>query len=322
MNHPDRLSNQMAAVTSCLLCNGDCLSSESYTINQIFSWWGEQGHSFSRKVLNQYRDFSRTALYTCKSCGFGIFSPMIAGTNEFYQELSSEGQGSYYSQETWEHRQALNDLQEYGSILEIGCGAGYFLERLKQRGKKVLGLELNAAAAAFARQREVSVKTTDIETIANSQQGRFEAVCLFQVIEHVAKPLEFLRHVLVCLKPGGLLILCVPNMAGILGKMDPTVSNVPPHHVTRWTPESLGLLGRHLHLTLVDLRYEPAYNFLRTYLGEWLRHHGIPEWITKQAWRLGLSLPIKFLRTLKPKGFKSLPGHTAYALFRKNEAMG
>ena len=307
----------MVTSLTCPLCQGDCHTSESYSISRIFSWWAEHGHSLSQKVLDQYREFHQTDLFTCSNCGFGIFMPAVVGTDEFYQELSGAGLGSYYSRETWEHRQALNDLQEYGSILEVGSGAGYFLERLKQQGKEVQGVELNAAAAAFARQRQVPVEAAAIEDFASQHRDRFEAVCLFQVIEHVAQPLDFLGHALTCLKSGGRLILSVPNMAGILGKMDPLVPNVPPHHVTRWTPEALGLLPRHFPLELVALKYEPAYDFLRPYVQDRLTHGRVPAWAAKQIWRLGLSLPVKLLRRVKPDGLQSLPGHTVYAVFRK-----
>jgi SAM-dependent methyltransferase len=307
----------MAATLTCPLCHGDCHTAESYSISRIFSWWGEHGHSLSQKVLDQYRDCDQTTLFSCGTCGFGIFMPTVVGTDEFYQELSGAGLGSYYSRETWEHRQALDDLKEYGSILEVGSGAGYFLERLQQQGKEIQGVELNAAAVACAQQRQIPVEAAALENFAADHRDRFEAVCLFQVIEHVAAPLDFLGYALTCLQSGGRLILSVPNMAGILGQMNPMVSNVPPHHVTRWTPAALGMLPRHFPLELVGLKYEPAYNFLRPYVQDRLRRGGVPEWAAKQIWRLGLSLPVKLLRRVKPDGFKSLPGHTVYALFRK-----
>jgi len=286
-------------------------------MSRIFSWWGEHGHSLSQQVLAQYRDVDQTTLFTCGTCGFGIFMPTVVGTDEFYQELSGAGLGNYYSRETWEHGQALDDLRECQSILEVGSGAGYFLERLQQQGKEVQGVELNAAAAAWAQQRQVPVEAAALEDFASEHRDRFEAVCLFQVIEHVAAPLDFLGHALTCLKSGGRLILSVPNMAGILGQMDPLVSNVPPHHVTRWTPTALGLLPVHFPLELVALRYEPAYNFLRPYVHDRLRRGGVPEWAAKQIWRLGLSLPVELLRQIKPDGLRTLHGHTVYALFRK-----
>jgi SAM-dependent methyltransferase len=307
----------MVTSLTCPLCRGDCQTSESYSMSRIFSWWGEHGHVLSQKVLDQYREVDHTDLFTCSNCGFGVFMPTVVGTDEFYQELSGAGLGNYYSRETWEHRQALDDLQPYRSILEVGSGAGYFLERLQQQGKEVQGVELNAAAAACAQQRQVPVEAACLENFATEHRDRFEAVCLFQVIEHVAAPLDFLGHALTCLKSGGRLILSVPNMAGILGRMDPMVSNVPPHHVTRWTPAALGMLPRHFPLELVGLKYEPAYNFLRPYVQDRLRRRGVPEWAAKQIWRLGLSLPVKLLRRVKPDGLQSLPGHTVYALFRK-----
>jgi SAM-dependent methyltransferase len=307
----------MVTSLTCPLCQGECHTSESYSFSRIFAWWGEHGHSLSPEVLDQYRDVDQTTLFTCSTCGFGIFMPPVVGTDEFYQELSGAGLSSYYSRETWEHRQALNDLEEYGSILEVGSGAGYFLERLQQQGKEVQGVELNAAAAAFARQRQVPVAAAALEDFAPGHGDRFEAVCLFQVIEHVAAPLDFLGHALTCLKSGGRLILSVPNMAGILGRMDPLVTNVPPHHVTRWTPTALGLLPMHFPLELVALRYEPAYDFLRPYFQDRLQHGGVPAWAARQIWRLGLSLPVKLLRRAQPDGLQTLHGHTVYAIFRK-----
>ncbi len=307
----------MTVTSTCPLCHGDYQASESYGLSRIFSWWREQGHAFTQKVLEQYRDFPQTELLICQNCGFGKFFPTPVGTDEFYRELSNSGQGAYYSRETWEHRQALDDLQPYDSVLEVGCGAGYFLEKLLQQGKTVQGVELNAAAAACARQRGVPVAAVALEEFAPRHRESFAAVCLFQVIEHVAEPLEFLHHALSCLQPGGLLVLCVPNMAGILGRMDPLVTNIPPHHVTRWTPKALGFLKNHFPVELIALRYEPAYNFLRPYLQQRLEHRGVPEWCIKLSWRLGLSPPLKLLRRLKPGGLQSLPGHTVYALYRK-----
>ncbi|MGB8991406.1 MAG: hypothetical protein WCD80_05075, partial [Desulfobaccales bacterium] len=62
MTQPDRLSQPLADTLTCPLCHGDYQSSESYNKSRIFSWWQEQGHLFSQKVLDQYRDFTQTSL--------------------------------------------------------------------------------------------------------------------------------------------------------------------------------------------------------------------------------------------------------------------
>lgn len=293
-------------------------ATESYSLGEIFGWWQEQGHHFSPKVLAQYSPETRTTLRRCLSCGFGVFDPVITGTDEFYQELSGRGQGGYYSRDTWEHRQALSDLTASRSVLEIGCGAGFFLERLQHQGKQVRGLELNAAAATLARSRGLAVEQASLEEFAVSGAERFEAVCLFQVLEHVAAPVQFLGHALTCLRPGGLLLVSVPNMAGILGRLAPLVANVPPHHVSRWTPEALRRLARLLQLETVAVKYEPVYNFLGPYFQERLQQWGVPAFVrANKLSRSLLSLPVKIMRAFKPQGLASLPGHTVYVALRR-----
>jgi hypothetical protein len=107
-------------------------------------------------------------------------------------------------------------------------------------------------------------------------------------------------------------------MAGILGKMAPLVSNVPPHHVSRWTPAALGRLSQRFQLAAAAWGYEPAYNLLPAYLQERFQARGVPAWIYRsKLWRFFQSLPLKLLRAFKPQGLKSLPGHTVYVILTK-----
>jgi hypothetical protein len=96
------------------------------------------------------------------------------------------------------------------------------------------------------------------------------------------------------------------------------VSNVPPHHVSRWTPEALARLARRFRLTAAAWGYEPAYNLLPAFFQERLKERGVPIWVHQnRLWRFFQSLPIKLLRAFKPQGLPSLPGHTVYAIFMK-----
>jgi SAM-dependent methyltransferase len=282
------------------------------------AWWEKNGHRFSPAVLEQYRQAGSTTLFTCAACGFGLFYPPLTGSDEFYQGISETGRGGYYSRDTWEHRQALQALQDCRKILEIGCGAGYFLEKMQAQGKGVQGVELNSAAARLARSRGVPVEQAALEDFAPLHREEFDAVCFFQVLEHVAQPLAFFENALTCLENRGRLFVSVPNMAGILGKMAPLVSNVPPHHVSRWTPQTLSRLAQRFRLTVAAWGYEPPYNLLPAYLQEQLKARGVPAWLYQnRVWRFLQSLPLKLLRTFKPRGLPSLPGHTVYAIFIK-----
>jgi SAM-dependent methyltransferase len=103
------------------------------------------------------------------------------------------------------------DARVPGELLEIGCGDGGFLQRMRLLGWKVQGIDFDAAAVALA-QRKLgpSVRTGQL-----SEQmfppGHFDAIVMNHVIEHVDDPLGLLAEVHRILKPGGLFTCVTPN---------------------------------------------------------------------------------------------------------------
>jgi GT2 family glycosyltransferase/tetratricopeptide (TPR) repeat protein/2-polyprenyl-3-methyl-5-hydroxy-6-metoxy-1,4-benzoquinol methylase len=123
-------------------------------------------------------------------------------------------------------------------ILDVGCGAGRLGAALKARQPcRITGLELDAVAAAAARTRLDEVHIGDVEgKLLPVLPESFDAVICGDVLEHLREPLDFLRRLRSCLRPGGVLIASVPN--------------VRHHSVVRsllegnWTYEPAGLLDR------------------------------------------------------------------------------
>lgn len=308
----------MSYPTICPICRGKlAINSESYEINDLFAWWQRDGFPFSARVRSQYPQTGTTDLLTCVTCGFGIFYPTWVGTEDFYRELFQLGGPGYYARDTWEHREALQDLSACRNILDVGCGQGRFLERLKARGREGWGLELNPDAVRLAKNHGLLVENLPVEQFAADHQEMFDGVCLFQVLEHVSEPTEFINASLACLKTGGYLILSVPDMNGVLGKIRPLLTNVPPHHVSRWTADTLVFLGQQVNLALQTIKHEPVYDFLPRYLGEKCQIY-LPQFLqTTKFWRSLLKVPGKVLRFVKPQGLASLGGHTVYAVYRK-----
>jgi hypothetical protein len=88
--------------------------------------------------------------------------------------------------------------------------------------------------------------------------------------------------------------------------------------VNRWTPQALAHLARRFNLAAAAWGFEPAYNLLPAYFQERLQARGVPAWIYQnRIWRFFQSLLIKLLRTFKPRGLPSLPGHTVYVILTK-----
>lgn len=102
-----------------------------------------------------------------------------------------------------------------GTVLDIGCGYGFFLEAMLKRGWQVEGIELSRPAAAIARAKTGAV----IHSCAVEEMqivARFDVITLFYVIEHVADPVAILQAVRKLLKPDGVLVLRYPNTTPIL----------------------------------------------------------------------------------------------------------
>lgn len=101
-------------------------------------------------------------------------------------------------------------LPTMGRVLEVGCGTGSFLQRLRALGFDVAGVELSEYAADFAkRSYDLPIFCGDLEAFESAEP--FDAVCAYHVLEHVARPVEFVERVGQLLRPGGTLVLQVPN---------------------------------------------------------------------------------------------------------------
>ncbi|KKW12513.1 MAG: Methyltransferase type 11 [Parcubacteria group bacterium GW2011_GWA2_49_9] len=105
-----------------------------------------------------------------------------------------------------------NHLRPGMSVLDVGCSTGHFLAALKGKVKTRVGLELGQDEAAFIRKNlDFKVYTEPIES-ARIDEGPFDLVTAFQVLEHIPEPVSFLRGIAKNLKPNGLLYLELPNI--------------------------------------------------------------------------------------------------------------
>ena len=97
-------------------------------------------------------------------------------------------------------------------ILEVGSHEGLFLKMAKEKGFGALGIEPNAHAARHARADGIETIEGYFEESFDKVAGRqFDIVALFHVLEHVPDYADCLSKIKSILKPGGWLVLEVPN---------------------------------------------------------------------------------------------------------------
>ena len=102
-----------------------------------------------------------------------------------------------------------------GEVLEVGTATGYLTAEMEKLGCKVTGVEQDADMAEIARQYCHKMLVGDIETMDLEDLGRYDAVILGDVLEHVRSPRDVLQRVSGLLKPGGKVLMSLPNVANI-----------------------------------------------------------------------------------------------------------
>ncbi|MEN9564443.1 MAG: hypothetical protein RIR73_2687 [Chloroflexota bacterium] len=96
--------------------------------------------------------------------------------------------------------------------LDIGCGGGLFLSKLKAEGADVTGIELSDTRAFYAKEKHgfQVIKRTIEDEYWLQFHGTFDIVTLWDVIEHVNYPFATLQAAAKMLKPGGILLIDTP----------------------------------------------------------------------------------------------------------------
>lgn len=130
---------------------------------------------------------------------------------------------------------------EGARVLDCGCGEGYGAALLAEHAADVVGLDRDPEAVAWARGRyrgsgNLRFVTSEAERLP-FEDGSFELVTCFQVLEHLEDPASFLRETRRVLSPGGTLLLTTPNV--LVAGARPN-----PHHVHDYRPDELNSLLR------------------------------------------------------------------------------
>lgn len=116
-------------------------------------------------------------------------------------------------------------------IIDIGCGTGYGNSILAKKGD-VTGIDNSREAILFAKKHYKNVKFL----VANAtklpfENGGFDIICSFEVIEHLRRPKKFLSEAKRILKKGGVMILSTPNKA----ISSPNGNPESPYHEKEYT---------------------------------------------------------------------------------------
>lgn len=219
------------------------------------AYWREIGYD----VDAHHRAFPAAFdVWTCAVCGLGTFHPRILGPGEMYAVLGKHD--FYYDLGRWDHLLAAGVLHglSAANVLEFGCGDGRFLDRLRTFIPSTVGLDFNAEGIAAARARGHDAYLS----WQADWNGKFDAVVTLQTLEHVPDPGDAVQRLVQAVRPGGYLVVAVPNDDGPLRQLAVNPLNAPPHHASLWPRQSFDYIAAKHGLELVRYATEPMSRML------------------------------------------------------------
>jgi len=273
---------------------------------------------FDIDISEELHNHPKIYLYRCNKSSLKFFMPLdVAGSDKLYKQLE-EKYDWYYMPRKWEHDVAIQDLDGCTEILEVGCGRGAFVERIcKEIGANGQGLEFNKNAIIHAQNSGIPVTDRDIYQLAKETPHSFDAICTFQVLEHIPEVKKFLESLIQLLKPDGKLIISVPNNHSFTKHYHNDLLDQPPHHMTQWSVETFEFLTQIFPIKIENYRYEPLAEYhVNWYLSIQLSR--LPKLgLLNRFLNKGVHVFVKPL--LKQNDFlrKLIIGHTIYVCFHK-----
>jgi SAM-dependent methyltransferase len=206
-----------------------------------------------------FKDIKSVSIYECINTTYKFYYPFdISGDSKFYEHFQNFDW--YYMPWKWEHEVTKEYLKDGQSVLEIGCAHGAFLKKINELYdlKESIGLELNETTPDDS--SKWKIVNQFVQEYQKENKEKFDIVCSYQVLEHIADVHSFIQAKIECLKSGGTLIISVPNNESFIKDVDSAL-NMPPHHMGLWDTKSLQSLENIFPIQLIKFHYEEIQDY-------------------------------------------------------------
>ncbi len=255
-------------------------------------------------------------LVKCMNCELRFHTKVPADPNDIYQ---ASDYTVYTKGESEEHfnyrrerfgRERIRILEDHcgdlsdKTLLDVGCGDGYFLSVAKDVCKRCVGSEFSVHLREFA-QKKTGV-TVYSEPLEEFPERHFDIITAFDVIEHIPTPVSFMQAASNLLTPGGYILLYTPNFDSfsirVVGEYSSIVDGT--EHIILFNHASLKELGKKVGLEVIhtetrglDISSIIAY---QSYLGEDVNFF-LGQWLDELQAMIDVSECADYLRIIYRK---------------------
>lgn len=219
---------------------------------------------FNARDKNRKVDHRLFRLIRCRTCGVGFTRPKLSGA-----ELAAYYPREYYSLDDnvnleralrRHNRARVQRIKRFingGKLLDIGAGTGMFLKAARESGFEVHGLEISGEAARFGRDTwRLDIRTGDLHA-TTLPANTYDVVTLGHVFEHLPEPRAAAQRLYSVLKPGGLVVIAVPNFDSIQARLFRAAwfHLDIPRHLFHYTPSVMERIMTNTGFKILDLNF-------------------------------------------------------------------
>lgn len=186
------------------------------------------------QVRQPYCPENGLGLVQCGNCGFVYVSPRpdaeelyaLYGETYFHNNESGVvGYSNYIKDEPNIRRTSqrrLKHLEQFiqpGKLLDVGCATGFFIDEASKRGWQVEGLDVSSFSVRYAQVHFGLTTYHGSLTSLDFEAGAYDAVTMWDVIEHVPDPAAYVRRAAELLRSGGVISLATPDIDSLPARL-------------------------------------------------------------------------------------------------------
>ncbi len=223
-------------------------------------------------------------LVKCQQCGLVYVNPRpdpaelyaLYGETYFHNNDSGVVGYSNYIKDEANIRRTSNKrlrlLERFikpGRLLDVGCAVGFFIDEGRKRGWQVEGMDVSSFAVDYASEHfGLNVRNGTL-TELEFENGAYDMVTLWDVIEHVPDPKAYIQRAAELLRQGGVISLATPDVDSIPAKLAGrrwVGYKLSEEHIYYFSIKTLSQMLEEAGFEVLDVRHVGKFVTLRLFI--------------------------------------------------------
>lgn len=225
----------------------------------------------SEEFLAEVENVNGYSVLRCLNCDLEFSYPMINLGGDWYDRAYIIRHSVIDTRIRDYYKWTISSLPIHGTLLDIGCGEGTFVNYARKKGFDAYGIDFSKKAIELGKMHYglnnlFNCSLSELKNIISKQN--FDIITFFEVLEHIDSPKEFINEIKGLLKKNGYAAGSVPFKDRWPFR---EFNDYPPHHLTRWGEKSLRIFFQKNGFEIVKIIIGSRLNSYLIFLGYLLR---------------------------------------------------